>query len=190
MALCRGAPCSCIMLLSHHGPDHVFFLRPCIPAHTPNAQCHWVHSSYAAACQLSPTTNLTSRRMPHTLQVSVLDKSKADWNTLKSSDAALEEELEAHKRSGGQYLDKVGQRGSGCSREGMAQPAARDRVYRGERRASVTDASMLPASANGGKSALGCARMQVDFLKRAELREYEQERDKRLASDMRTRGRL
>lgn len=29
-----------------------------------------------------------------------------------------------------------------------------------------------------------------DFLKRAELREYEQERDKRLASDVRLRGRL
>jgi hypothetical protein len=31
---------------------------------------------------------------------------------------------------------------------------------------------------------------QVDFLKRAEVREYELERDKRLASDIRTRGRL
>lgn len=30
---------------------------------------------------------------------------------------------------------------------------------------------------------------KVDFLKRAELREYEAERDKRLASDIRTRGR-
>jgi len=29
-----------------------------------------------------------------------------------------------------------------------------------------------------------------DFLKRAELREYEKERDKRLASDVRNRGRL
>ncbi len=29
-----------------------------------------------------------------------------------------------------------------------------------------------------------------DFLKRAELREYELERDKRLAGDMRNRGRL
>jgi hypothetical protein len=29
-----------------------------------------------------------------------------------------------------------------------------------------------------------------DFLKRAELREYELERDKRLASDVRLRGRL
>lgn len=29
-----------------------------------------------------------------------------------------------------------------------------------------------------------------DFLKRAELREYEIERDKRLASDVRLRGRL
>ena len=31
---------------------------------------------------------------------------------------------------------------------------------------------------------------QVDFLKRVELREYETERDQRLASDIRTRGRL
>lgn len=31
---------------------------------------------------------------------------------------------------------------------------------------------------------------KVDFLKRSELREYEQERDQRLASDMRSRGRL
>lgn len=30
---------------------------------------------------------------------------------------------------------------------------------------------------------------KVDFLKRAELREYEIERDKRLGSDARTRGR-
>jgi hypothetical protein len=29
-----------------------------------------------------------------------------------------------------------------------------------------------------------------DFLKRAELREYEMERDKRLAGDVRNRGRL
>jgi Bucentaur or craniofacial development len=29
-----------------------------------------------------------------------------------------------------------------------------------------------------------------EFLQRSELREYEQERDKRLASDIRTRGRL
>jgi hypothetical protein len=40
-------------------------------------------------------------------QVNVLDKSKADWQQLKRTDAALEEELEAHRRSGGQYLDKV-----------------------------------------------------------------------------------
>ena len=47
----------------------------------------------------------------------------------------VEEELEAYKKSGGKYLDKV------------------------------------------------------DFLKRAELREYELERDKRLAGDARSRGR-
>jgi hypothetical protein len=31
---------------------------------------------------------------------------------------------------------------------------------------------------------------QVDFLRRAEVAEYERERDARLASDVRTRGRL
>ena len=65
----------------------------------------------------------------------MLDKSKMDWQKVKQSDAALEEELEAHKRSAGQYLDRR------------------------------------------------------EFLGRAELREYELERDKRLASDIRTRGR-
>jgi len=69
-------------------------------------------------------------------KVNVLDKTKADWQQLKAGDSTLEEEMEAHKRSGAGYLDKV------------------------------------------------------DFLKRTETREYEQERDKRLASDIRTRGRL
>jgi hypothetical protein len=31
---------------------------------------------------------------------------------------------------------------------------------------------------------------KVDFLKRAELREYEKERDSRMAGDIRSRGRL
>lgn len=36
-----------------------------------------------------------------------------------------------------------------------------------------------------------CAALPLqEFLKRAELREYELERDKRLASDVRLRGRL
>ncbi len=68
--------------------------------------------------------------------MSVLDKSKQDWQEYKKTDASVEEELEAYKKSSDKYLDKV------------------------------------------------------DFLKRSELREYEQERDKRLASDVRTRGRL
>ena len=35
-----------------------------------------------------------------------------------------------------------------------------------------------------------CFALQVDFLKKAELREYELERDKRLAGDVRLRNRL
>jgi hypothetical protein len=69
-------------------------------------------------------------------QVNVLDKTKMDWQDYKAADTAVEEELEAHKRSGAQYLDRQ------------------------------------------------------EFLKRTELREYELERDKRLAADVRTRGRL
>lgn len=69
-------------------------------------------------------------------KVTILDKSRQDWSGLKEADTSLEEELEAHKKGGDQYLDKQG------------------------------------------------------FLQRADLREYEQERDRRLASDMRTRGRL
>lgn len=70
-----------------------------------------------------------------TKKVNVLDKSRDDWGTFKSGNTHIAEELEAYKKSGGKYLDKV------------------------------------------------------DFLKRAELREYEAERDKRLAGDIRSRGR-
>lgn len=44
----------------------------------------------------------------------------------------------------------------------------------------------LEAHQRGGSKYLD----KVDFLKRAEVREYEQERDKRLASNVNTRGRL
>lgn len=69
-------------------------------------------------------------------KVTVLDKSRADWKDYKKKDETVEEELEMHKRSADQYLDKQA------------------------------------------------------FLKEAELREYEKERDRRLASDVRNRGRL
>ena len=71
-----------------------------------------------------------------TAQVTVLDKSRSDWKDYKKSDEGVDEELEMHKRSGAQFLDKQA------------------------------------------------------FLKQAELREYEIERDRRLASDVRNRGRL
>lgn len=40
------------------------------------------------------------------LQVSVLDKSKMDWQDFKSTDKEVQEELDAHARSDKQYLDK------------------------------------------------------------------------------------
>jgi hypothetical protein len=40
------------------------------------------------------------------VQVSVLDKSKMDWQDFKKTDKDIQEELEAHARSDKQYLDK------------------------------------------------------------------------------------
>ena len=74
-------------------------------------------------------------QLEKTKKLNVLDKSKMDWKDVKEGDAAMEEDLEKHKR-GKTYLE------------------------------------------------------EQDFLKRAELREYELERDARLNADVRTRGRL
>jgi hypothetical protein len=69
-------------------------------------------------------------------KVTVLDKSRIDWKDYKKTDDTVDEELEAHKRSGTTYLEKK------------------------------------------------------EFLSKADLAEYERERDQRLASDVRNRGRL
>lgn len=39
-------------------------------------------------------------------QVSVLDKSKMDWQDFKKTDKEIQEELDAHARSDKQYLDR------------------------------------------------------------------------------------
>lgn len=36
----------------------------------------------------------------------MLDKSKMDWEGFKSTDTAVQEELEAHRRSDKQYLER------------------------------------------------------------------------------------
>ena len=71
-----------------------------------------------------------------TKKVTVMDKSKSDWKDFKSNDDRVLEELEAHKKSGGTFLEKK------------------------------------------------------DFLAAADLKAYEKERDARLGSDVRNRGRL
>lgn len=40
-------------------------------------------------------------------KLSVLDKTKKDWNEFKDENKGLEEELDAYKKSSNQYLDKV-----------------------------------------------------------------------------------
>lgn len=139
----------------------------------------------------------------------MLDKSKADWQQMKATDAQLEEELEAHKKSGGQYLDKVRPRAAGQARWGVrcAAAVAACVAAAAPRRTRCLVRACLRAAApaqHSGRSpvppwtptharahtAARTVRPQVDFLKRAELREYEKERDQRLAADVRNRGRL
>ncbi|KAI7845227.1 hypothetical protein COHA_001271 [Chlorella ohadii] len=90
----------------------------------------------AAAAKKQAGLDAVLASLQQAKKVTVLDKSRADWKDFKKTDETIEEELEMHKRSGDQYLDKQA------------------------------------------------------FLKDAELREYEKERDRRLASDVRNRGRL
>lgn len=40
-------------------------------------------------------------------KLSVLDKTKKDWGEFKDENKGMEEELDAYKKSGNQYLDKV-----------------------------------------------------------------------------------
>ena len=90
----------------------------------------------AAAAKKKAGLDAVLESLAQAKKVTVLDKSRLDWKDYKKKDETVEEELEAHKRSGGTYLEKQA------------------------------------------------------FLKGAELAEYERERDARLASDVRNRGRL
>ncbi|KAI3435540.1 hypothetical protein D9Q98_001605 [Chlorella vulgaris] len=90
----------------------------------------------AAAAKKKAGLDAVLASLQQAKKVTVLDKSRSDWKDFKQADDSIEEELEVHKRSGGQYLDKQA------------------------------------------------------FLQQADLRQYEQDRDRRLASDVRNRGRL
>ena len=152
-------------------------------------------------------------------QVNVLDKTRLDWQALKKGDAGLEEELEEHKRSNRTYLERVrgleswgrggrGGPGGGGGAVVFLSPRLRCRPPAcGWRRCYRCGCVVLLGAAPGGRiqraprrvlrrpapplsPPLLFRRRQVDFLQRSELREYEKERDQRLASDVRTRGRL
>lgn len=90
----------------------------------------------AAAAKKQAGLDAVLASLAQTKKVSVLDKTRSDWKEFKQGDDTVQEELEAHKRSGSAYLDRQA------------------------------------------------------FLSRAEVAEYERERDQRLASDVRNRGRL
>ena len=115
--------------------------------------------------------------------MTVLDKSRADWGQYKKADETVQEELQAHGRSADQ-----------------ARPP-----LAGERFFSLLPPLLPPTGLRNapcplafGTRPLTGARPPAPaqylerqaFLKSAELRQYEQERDARLGSDIRNRGRL
>jgi hypothetical protein len=64
-----------------------------------SAACLWPPHACACICLLPLHLLLC-------IQVTVLDKTKMDWQEAKAGDAKLQEELEAHKRSDKQYLER------------------------------------------------------------------------------------
>lgn len=107
-----------------------------VEASSKAAGAHGEEAGSDAAARKKAGLDAVLESLAQAKKITVLDKSRSDWKHFKKADEAVEEELEAHKRSGTTYLEKQ------------------------------------------------------EFLGRAELAEYERERDQRLASDVRNRGRL
>ena len=113
----------------------------------------------------------------------MLDKSRSDWKDFKGANEQLEEELETYKKSSG----TVGGHGRRAGRQALGGRAVGRRMAQPSWSAQTTPfLTQLRALCPLLLQYLE----KKEFLQRAELREYEQERDKRLASDVRTRGRL
>ena len=61
--------------------------------------------------------------------MTVLDKSRADWSDFKQGDEVLEEELEMHKRSGGQVGPGGCAGGVGCAGWGGIESAVPQQLH-------------------------------------------------------------
>ncbi|XP_042407448.1 craniofacial development protein 1-like isoform X1 [Zingiber officinale] len=66
-------------------------------------------ASEKARASSTPPTALDTvlEQIKKKTKLSVLDKTKKDWNEFKDENKGLEEELDAYKKSSNQYLDKV-----------------------------------------------------------------------------------
>lgn len=183
------------------------------------ATTHRVHRPCLRNCPSHPIT----ARPP--CQVTVLDKSRADWKDFKKTDETIEEELEMHKRSGDQVRVQLGRAAMAwlggtqpeqparrvlpCSSPALSQAARRKDNVACKPGCPHPACCVLPSEPHTPLQRLGamppdlplpCPQLpspppmqyldKQAFLKDAELREYEKERDRRLASDVRNRGRL
>lgn len=66
-------------------------------------------ASEKARASSTPSTALDTvlEQIKKKPKLSVLDKTKKDWNEFKDENKGMEEELDAYKKSSNQYLDKV-----------------------------------------------------------------------------------
>lgn len=116
----------------------------------------------------------------------MLDKSRADWKDLKQGDEALEEELEMHKRSADQVRRRAGRRADRPAVVAVPAPLPTSTPLPRCFHPPLITPTHPPTPSTQPPQYLD----KQAFLKEAELREYERERDRRLASDVRNRGRL
>jgi hypothetical protein len=144
-----------------------------------------VAGTWGGGCMLRGAAGPPAPARP-AAQVSVLDKTKADWSEFKVGPC------------GGGGLAT----GHAPTRPHAAGPAGPRRLRKAPRgQPPACDPARPPARPQASHTAVdeeleahkrsGAAYLEKqDFLKRAELAAYEKERDARLASDVRTRGRL
>ncbi len=85
---------------------HACWAYLCIDARAPSLE---LACTLCQGCAPVPLHRPHAPPLNHPCQVTVLDKSRADWKDFKKTDETIEEELEMHKRSGDQV--RLGSRG-------------------------------------------------------------------------------
>ena len=120
-------------------------------------------------------------------KVNVLDKSRMDWGDFKSSDVKVSKSPE---EKAAVCLACSLQQNFSIMRLCIANQIANIQANCARDDWQSIALMQVDEELEGYKKSGDKYLDKVDFLKRAELRQYEKERDQRLSQDMRSRGRL